>query len=77
MKSSREAVALIAGVTLCILTVTPFVLVVNTFDWGVSLMIIAPVFVWLLMWIGKRLERWAHNEDTAPLTDPDYPDDAN
>jgi hypothetical protein len=76
-KRTREAAALVTGVTLCILTVTPFVLAINTFDWGVGLMLTAPVFVWLLMWAGKKLERWARNENTTPPKDPDYPDDAD
>ncbi|PLW68605.1 hypothetical protein [Pseudohalioglobus lutimaris] len=75
MKVSREAVALVAGIALCILAVTPFVLAINYFDWGVSLVLAAPAFVWLLLWAGKKLERWARNEpDTLP-PDPDYPDE--
>lgn len=75
MKIPREGVALVAGVSLCILAVTPFVLAINTFDWGVGLLLIAPVFVWVLLWAGKKLERWARNTPTAPPPDPDYPDD--
>jgi hypothetical protein len=75
MKASREAIAIVAGVTLCILAVTPFVLAINYYDWGVSLMLLAPAFVWLVLWAGKKLERWARNEADMPPPDPDYPDE--
>ncbi len=76
MRVSREAVALVAGVVLCIAAVTPFVLAINYYDWGVGLMLAAPVFVWLLLQAGKKLERWARNEPDTDPPDPDYPDDA-
>lgn len=75
MKVSREAVALVAGVILCIVCVIPFVLAINHFDWGVGLVFVSPVFVWLLLWLGKKLERWGKNEPDALPADPDYPDD--
>ncbi len=75
MSKSRQAVALISGVTLCILAVTPFALAINRFDWGVGLLLVAPLFVWLLLRAGRALERWARNEPDAPPVDPDFPDD--
>lgn len=74
MNMSREAVALITGVILCTIVVTPFVMAIKYFDGGVGLILISPVLVWLLLWAGKRLERWARNESDAPPPDPDYPD---
>lgn len=76
MKVSREAVALILGVILCIALVTPFVVAINYYDWGVGLMLASPLFVWVLLRVGKKLERWARNEPDTPPPDPDFPDDA-
>jgi hypothetical protein len=43
----------------------------------VGLVFVSPVFVWLLLRVGRALERWARNEpDTLP-PDPDYPDDTD
>jgi hypothetical protein len=75
MSNSRKAVALLLGVTLCILAVTPFALAINRFDWGVILLLVAPLLVWLLLRAGRALERWARNEDHSPPLDPDFPDD--
>lgn len=71
----RKTLALIVGVVLCTLLITPFVLAINRFDWGVSLLLVAPLFVWILLRIGKALERWARNEADTPPVDPDFPDD--
>lgn len=76
MKTSREAVALIAGVTLCIVVTTPFVMAIKYNDWGVGLVVVSPIFIWLLLRAGKKLERWARNEPNALPPDPDYPEDA-
>ncbi len=75
MSSSRKVVALLLGVVLCILAVTPFALAINRFDWGVGLLLVAPLLVLLLLRAGRALERWAHNEDRSPPLDPDFPDD--
>ncbi len=76
MSKLRQAVALVSGVALCILAVTPFALAINRFDWGVGLLLVAPLLVWLLLRAGKALERWARNEPNTPPTDPDFPDDS-
>ena len=55
--------------------VTTFALAINRFDWGVGLLLVAPVMVWLLLRLGKALERWARNEPDTPPVDPDFPDD--
>lgn len=73
--NARKAVALIAGVVICTLIITPFALAINSFDWGVALLLVAPFLVWLLLWIGKALERWAQNEPKTPPVDPDFPDE--
>ncbi len=71
----RKAIALIAGIGLCTLVVTPFALAINSFDWGVGLLLVAPFVVWLLLWMGQVLERWARNEPDTPPVDLDFPDD--
>jgi hypothetical protein len=71
----RKAIALIAGIAICILLITPFALAINSFDWGVGLLLVAPLLVWFLLWVGKALERWAHNEPDGPPPDPDFPDE--
>jgi uncharacterized membrane protein len=71
----RKTIALVVGVVLCTLLVTPFVLAINSFNWGVGLLLVAPLFVWILLRIGKALERWANNEVDTPPVDPDFPDD--
>ena len=71
----RKALALITGTVLCTLLITPFVLAINSYDWGVGLLLIAPLVVWLLIRAGKALERWANNEADTPPVDPDFPDE--
>jgi hypothetical protein len=74
---SREAFALVLGVILCGIVITPFVMAIKYLDGGVGFILVSPLLVWLLMWAGKKLERWARNEpDTLP-PDPDYPDAAD
>jgi apolipoprotein N-acyltransferase len=75
MINSRKAIALMASVVLCILAVTPFALAINRFDWGVVLLLVAPLLVWLLLRAGRAMERWARNEDRSPPPDPDFPDE--
>ena len=75
MNISREAFALALGVILCIIVVTPFVMAIKYLDGGVGFILASPVLVWLLLWAGKKLERWARNEPDTPPPDPDYPDE--
>lgn len=75
MNTPRHAIALLAGIAVCVLAVTPFALAINRFDWGVGLLLVAPLLVWVLLRIGKALERWARNESGKPPPDPDFPDD--
>lgn len=75
MSTLRPAIALVTGVVICILAITPFALAINRFDWGVVLLLVAPLIVWLLLRMGRALERWARNEPNIPPHDPDFPDD--
>ena len=74
MSQSRAAIAVLLGVALCVVAVAPFALAIKRFDWGVSLVLAAPLLVWLLLRAGRALERWARNEDRTP-PDPDFPDE--
>lgn len=65
-----------AGVVLCVVVVTPFVLAINRFDWGVALLLVAPLVTWLLLRLGRSLERWASGTRGAVPVDPDFPDDS-
>lgn len=71
----RKTLALIAGIVICTLLITPFALAINRFDWGVGLLLVAPIVVWILLRIAKALEHWARNEPDTPPVDPDFPDD--
>lgn len=73
--SYRKVIALLAGVALCVVVVTLFALAINRFDWGVGLMLVAPLVTWLLLRMGKSLERWANGATAAAPVDPDFPDD--
>lgn len=75
MNRFRLGLALSLGLVVCAVLVIPFVLAINSYDWGVGLLLVAPVLVWVLMRIGKRLEDWARNSTAGPPPDPDYPDD--
>ena len=77
MNRSRSAIALIAAIVLSLLIITPFVLAIHNYDWGVALVFISPLLVWWLMRMGKSLERWARNEPDRLPPDPDFPDDIN
>ncbi len=76
MKMSREAVALIAGVVLCIIIVTPFVMAIKYLEGGVFFILASPALVWLMLWGGKKLERWARRDNHTLPPDPDYPDES-
>ena len=75
MSNARPAVALIVGTAICIFAVIPFAWSIKHFEWGVGLLLVAPVFVWVLLRIGRRLERWSRNESNSLPADPDFPDD--
>lgn len=77
MSRFRLALALSMGLVICAVLVIPFVLAINSYDWGVGLMLLAPLLVWVLMRMGKGLEAWARNTTRQPPQDPDFPDDSD
>ena len=75
MSKTRETIALISGIAICIAVITPFALAIKYFDWGVGLLLVAPLLIWLLLRTGRSLERWAINETETLPPDPDYPEE--
>jgi hypothetical protein len=67
---------LLAGTVLGTAFVTLYVLAINRFDWGVALILAAPLVVWLLLRMGRMLERWAGGSGDSQ-GDPDFPEDAD
>ena len=77
MSKRQQVMAVAAGIIVGLVTVVPFVLAINRFDWGVGMLLLAPLLVWLLMRAANALERWASDERKTPPVDPDYPDSAD
>lgn len=77
MSRFRLALALLLGLVMCSALLIPFVLAINSYDWGVGLMLLAPLLVWVMMRMGKGLEAWARNTSGKPPQDPDFPDDSD
>jgi hypothetical protein len=71
----RLVFALLLGLVICSALVIPFVLAINSYDWGVGLLLVAPLLVWILMRIARALERWARTTTEGSLPDPDFPHD--
>lgn len=72
---SRKTLALLVGLLLTALMVSAFALAINRYDWGVALILLAPLLVWLVLQMGKGLERWANDRASPGGSDPDYPDE--
>ncbi|RLQ23838.1 hypothetical protein DWB85_01415 [Seongchinamella sediminis] len=72
---SRKVVALLLGLLITVLAVSAFALAINRYDWGVTLILLAPLLVWLVLRMGKWLERWANGTGRLDDSDPDFPDE--
>ena len=59
MTINRPAVATIVGVVVAFLVITPLVWLINSRDWGVFLMLLAPLVIYALIHAGRRLAEWA------------------
>lgn len=59
MTSKRPAIALCLGLLAAVAVMLPLVWVINTQDWGILLMFVAPVAVYGLIRLGRRLAEWA------------------
>lgn len=77
MSRFRLVLALLLSLLVSAVLVIPFVLAINSYDWGVALLLLAPLLVWVLMRIAKGLEDWARKTTVGPPPDPDFPDDCD
>ncbi len=75
MSRSRRALAVSLGIFLCLAVVIPLALAINRFDWGVGLILLAPLLIWGLIRSGRALDGWSRNARRTPPVDPDFPDD--
>lgn len=73
----RLTLALLLGLVICAALVIPFVLVINRYDWGVGLLLVAPLLVWALMRMARKLEGLARKATAEPVPDPDFPNDTH
>lgn len=65
---SRPVMATLFGVIAAFAVLTPLIWLINTRDWGIFLMLLAPFVIYGLIRAGRRLAEWAD-----PLPPP--PDD--
>ena len=59
MTLSRPVMATIFGVIVAFAVLTPLIWLINTRDWGILLMLLAPVVIYGLIHAGRRLAEWA------------------
>ncbi|WP_444678728.1 hypothetical protein [Halomonas sp. E19] len=59
MTSRRPAIALCLGLLAALLVITPLAWVINTQDWGILMMFVAPFAVYGLIRLARRLAEWA------------------
>lgn len=59
MSRQRPAIALLLGLTAAVAVLAPLAWLINTHDWGILLMFVAPLAVWGLIRLGRRLADWA------------------
>lgn len=59
MASKRPVIALCLGLLAAVAVMLPFVWVINNRDWGVVLMFIAPVIIYGLIRLARKLSEWA------------------
>lgn len=74
-RRSRHIIAWSFGISFCVITTIPFILSINHFDWGVSLLVLAPLLVWSLLRVIRALECWAQSGGNSTSVDPDFPDE--
>ncbi|MCE9662037.1 hypothetical protein LY622_01150 [Halomonas sp. M5N1S17] len=65
---SRPVMATLFGVIVAFAVLTPLIWLINTRDWGIFLMLLAPFVIYGLIHAGRRLAEWVD-----PLPPP--PDD--
>ncbi|WP_258801210.1 hypothetical protein [Halomonas sp. DQ26W] len=55
---SRPVMATIFGVIVAFAVLTPLIWLINTRDWGIFLMLLAPFVIYGLIHAGRRLAEW-------------------
>ncbi|RDB44363.1 hypothetical protein DU490_03330 [Halomonas sp. DQ26W] len=58
MTVSRPVMATIFGVIVAFAVLTPLIWLINTRDWGIFLMLLAPFVIYGLIHAGRRLAEW-------------------
>lgn len=56
---TRHTIAFAATGAASLLAISLLALGINIYDWGVALMFLAPLVIYGLVQMGRRLERWA------------------
>ena len=59
MTPTRPLIALLAGLGLTLVVMLPLIWLINTTDWGIALMLVAPFAVYGLIRCGLWLADWA------------------
>ncbi len=59
MTSRRPAIALCLGLLAALVVITPLAWVINTQDWGILMMFVAPFAVYGLIRLARWLAEWA------------------
>ncbi|MCG6656889.1 hypothetical protein HOP52_03730 [Halomonas campisalis] len=66
MTLSRPVMATLFGVIAAFVVLTPLIWLINTRDWGILLMLLAPVVIYALIHAGRRLAEWAQPPPPEP-----------
>ncbi len=65
MDTSYKIRALLAMLIAVVAVVVPLARFINTRDWGVLLILPAPFFVYVLIRLGRMLERWVRGNSES------------
>jgi len=67
-RRTRPILAITLWCLVAVAVVLPLVWLINNRDWGIGLMLLAPLVVYGLMRLGRALEAWARASSTpGPL----------
>ncbi|WP_018233947.1 hypothetical protein [Thioalkalivibrio thiocyanodenitrificans] len=70
MQVSRASIAVVIGLLIALAVVVPLVWLINTRDWGVALMLLAPFIVYGLIRMARMLAEWADPPPELPTRTP-------
>lgn len=66
---SRSVMATLFGVIAAFAVLTPLIWLINTRDWGIFLMLLAPFVIYGLIHAGRRLAEWVDPPPPPPEDD--------